>query len=395
MSESEKYQGDIYAGRVLFVGNSYYHTWYLSRELRKIGWKADVVNMDLILDDSIYYHGQDYQYRSGNISAFLSWIIFYMRALFRYDIFHFSNAHGLTFKQTRLRGILPPNWDIWLIRKLGKKIVYSNNGCLDGVAQSSFMKWQPVSVCEICAWKDQPEVCSDTRNLSWGKYRNEMSDYQITIGGNRVDYNDSPAIHEVPEFYCMDMNVWNPELLLPSNYLLPVPKTTLKIFHSIGNYYSRTEAENKQNIKCTHIYVPLIEQLKNEGYDVELIFFHDVPNTKIKYYQVQADIVVDMLTFGFFGANVREALMLGKPCICFLRPEWLESMRKEIPEYVDELPVVNATPDTIYDVLKDLVENPRKRQEIGRRSREFAVKWHSSEVAARKLNQIYRELLNK
>ena len=32
--------------RILFVGHSYYHAWYLSRELRKLGWKADVLNID-------------------------------------------------------------------------------------------------------------------------------------------------------------------------------------------------------------------------------------------------------------------------------------------------------------------------------------------------------------
>ena len=55
-----------------------------------------------------------------------------------------------------------------------------------------------------------------------------------------------------------------------------------------------------------------------------------LPDIKVvRYYQVQSDIFVDMLTYGFFGANVREALMLGKPAVCYLRPEWLETMRRE------------------------------------------------------------------
>jgi glycosyltransferase involved in cell wall biosynthesis len=128
---------------------------------------------------------------------------------------------------------------------------------------------------------------------------------------------------------------------------------------------------------------------------VEMIFFQDVPNLKLRYYEAQADIVVDMLTFGFFGATVREAMMLGKPAVCYLRPEWLESMREQIPAYVDELPVVSATPDTIHDVLQDLIDHPAKRQEIGRRGREFAVKWHSAEAGARRFDQIYSELLSK
>ena len=64
-----------------------------------------------------------------------------------------------------------------------------------------------------------------------------------------------------------------------------------------------------------------------------------------------------------------------------------------MPAYVDELPIVSATPDTAYDVVRDLVDDPAKRAEIGRRSRAFALKWHSADVAARRLDEIYRGLL--
>ncbi len=385
-------------GRVLYVGQCYYNTWYLSRGLRKLGWKADLLNIDPVQTDQIYYHGQDFKFRYGTGINALGHLIFFAKALRNYDLFHFTGTWNLRFVSdfdNLLKSILPERWDIKLLRKLGKKIAYTNVGCLDGVSQSSFRTWLPEPVCDICPWRDLPEVCSDERNLAWGKLRNSLADYQMTLGGNRKDYNDDPRVHEVPQFYCLDQNIWNPELLIPSNYLLPIPQDTVKIYHSLGNFESRTEATTNRNIKSTHIYVPLIERLKAEGHKVELIFFHDVPNKQLRYYQAQADIVVDMLTYGWFGANVREAMMLGKPAICFLRPEWLESMRREIPEYVDELPVISATPQTIYDVLKDLIEHPEKRREIGRRSREFAVKWHSSEAGARRVAEIYSSLLER
>jgi glycosyltransferase involved in cell wall biosynthesis len=86
-------------------------------------------------------------------------------------------------------------------------------------------------------------------------------------------------------------------------------------------------------------------------------------------------------------------MMLGKPVVCYLRPEWLASIRRELPEFVDQLPIVSATPENVYEVLEDLVRNPEKRRDIGRRSREFAVRWHSSERAAARFDQIYRDLL--
>ena len=387
--------GQATPGRVLYVGQCYYNTWYLSRALRNLGWKADVLNIDPVEHDQIFYHGQDFKFRYGTKKNALGHLIFYWRALRSYDIFHFTGTWNLRFvSDFDKSNILPERWDIKLLKKLGKKIAYTNVGCLDGVLQSSFRTWLPEPVCDICPWQHRADVCSDERNLAWGKLRNSLADYQVTVGGNRKDFNDDPSVHEVPEFYCLDPNVWSPDLLIPSNYRLPIPAETVKIYHSIGNYESRTDAITQRNIKSTHIYLPLIDRLKAEGHNIELIFFHDVPNKTIRYYQAQADIVVDMLTYGWFGANVREAMMLGKPSICFLRPEWRESIRREIPEYVDELPVISATPENVHDVLVDLIKHPEKRREIGRRSREFAVKWHSAEAGAHKLDRIYTALLN-
>jgi hypothetical protein len=77
----------------------------------------------------------------------------------------------------------------------------------------------------------------------------------------------------------------------------------------------------------------LIERLRGEGMALELIEPTGIPNKEVRFLQAQADIFLDMLTYGWFGANIREAMMLAKPVICFIRPEWLESLREEIPEY--------------------------------------------------------------
>jgi glycosyltransferase involved in cell wall biosynthesis len=384
-------------GRVLFAGQAYYNAWYLSRELRKLGWKADVLNWDNEPSSQLYYHGQDFRLDGyAGRSTLLRHLSFYFLALSNYDVFHFSNAHGIRFSY-RLHDFFArffgPGAEIQLLKRLGKKIVYTNNGCLDGVAQSSFARWGDEPVCLDCPWRERPEICSDEGNLAWGRFRNSVADFQVLIGGNRVDYNDDPKVHEVPEFYCLDPAFWRPDLAIPSRFRLDLPEETVKIYHAVGNFDSRSEVGSKRNLKSTHIYVPLIEQLKREGHDVELIFFKDVHNRDLRYYQAQADIVVDMLTYGFFGATTREAMMLGKPVICYLRDEWLEQARSEIPEYVDELPIVSATPETVHDVLADLVQHPEEREEIGRRSREFAVKWHSAEAAAKRFDRIYTGLL--
>jgi len=380
---------------VLFAGQCYYHPWYLSRGLQAIGWRADVLNWDPDSASEIYYHGHDFRFEYGNAVDRLLQLGFYLKALWKYDVFHFSNAHGIQFGwhiQAFFRVLMGDRSEVWLLKRLGKKIVYSNNGCLDGVSQTSFSKWGPESVCAICPWRARPEVCSDERNLAWGRFRNSVSDFQCLFGGNRVDCNIDSRIHEVPEFACLDPEIWRPDLGIPERFRLKFPEGTVRLFHAVGNFDSRTDSSGV-NIKSTHIYVPLVERLKSEGIKVELMFFSKIPNTDVRFYQAQADVFLDMLTYGFFGATAREAMMLGKPVICFLRPEWLASMAEEIPDYVGELPIVNATPATVYTVLKDLIDHPEKRIEIGKRSRAFALKWHSSGAAARRFDKIYSQLL--
>ena len=380
---------------VLYAGQAYYNAWYLSRALRGKGWRADVLNWDPNPASQMYYHGEDFRFddRGPDPLAMAARIWFYLRALWTYDVFHFSNAHGMSFGQG-LRDALQgaPGTEIRLLKSAGKKIVYSNNGCLDGVSQTSFSKWGPESVCGICRWRTVPSVCSDERNLAWGRFRNSMADYQCLTGGNKVDYNDDPRVHEVPEFYCLDPDFWRPDLEIPDEFRLSYPPGTIRLYHAIGNFKARTD-ETGVNIRSTHVYLPLVERLKAEGLPVELMFVTGVPNKQVRYYQAQADIFLELLTFGFFGANVREAMMLGKPVICYLRPEWLAGMRREIPDYVDELPVISATPATVEGVLRDLIAHPEKRREIGARSRAFAVKWHSAEAGARRLDAIYSGLL--
>lgn len=382
----------VVKGAVLFVGQAYYQAWYLSRELRKLGWKADVLNWDLDDSNQSFYHGEDFRFKAS--TPLEEQLNFYKNALEEYDVFHFTNAHCLKFGNA-LHELFAarqgPYSEIRLLKARGKKIVYTNNGCPDGVSPTRFNKWKPYPNCEICRWKDVPEICSDQRNLEWGQIRNELADYQCIFGGNRADYNDDPRIHEEPSCYCLDPEFWKPDLVVPTEYQFN--NDTVKIYHAVGNYDLRSSSGGK-NIKCSHIYLPLIEQLKAEGYPVELVFAKDVPNKQVRFLQVQADIIVDMLTFGFFGANVREGLMLGKPCVCFLRPEWLASMAQEVPDYISELPVVSATPETIYEVLVDLINNSDKRKELGIRGREFALKWHSAAAGAKRFDQIYSALID-
>ncbi|KTC95687.1 glycosyltransferase [Legionella erythra] len=395
ISSYVKVRGWLFGRRksVLFAGQCYYNGWYLSRALRQLGWRADVLNWDSNPHSQIYYHGEDFRINcTGSLYTDLK---FYLKSLLQYEVFHFSNTNGIQFG-TSISSWFKSNfgeaYEIHVLKKLNKKIVYTNNGCLDGVSQSSFSKWDKTPVCNICIWKHQKDVCSDSKNLAWGIFRNQIADYQCLFGGNRTDYNAAPTVHEVPEVYCLNAEIWHPDIEVPENFKIRNDEEKTYVYHAVGNKRDRTK-ESGVNIKSTHVYLPLIKKFQDEGLKIELISPEGIANRDIRYYQVQADIFLDMLSYGWYGATAREAMMLAKPVICYIRPEWLESLRAELPECADELPIISALPDTVEDILRDLILNPQKRIEIGQKSREFCLKWHSDTVAAKRFDQIYSRLL--
>ena len=286
---------------MLYVGQAYYNAWYLSRELRKLGWKADVLNWDSNPASQIYYHGEDFRLDYDGPLPALRHLGHYLRWISQYDIFHFSNAHGMQLRHPAARRRWPSIC-----------APATRSGCSSGSASGSSTPTTAVSTASRrrrsrrgasarCATTVRgvtiPSICSDERNLTWGAFRNSIADYQILLGGNRIDYNLDPRVHEEPEFYCLDEEFWHPQLAIPAE--LPAaaaPNGTVKIYHAVGNATSRSEAGTMRNLKSSHIYLPLIEQLKREGFDIELMFFENVPNRDLRYYQVQADIFVDMLT---------------------------------------------------------------------------------------------------
>lgn len=379
---------------VLFCGQGYYNSWYLSRQLRNHNWTADLYDWDENPKSQLYYHGSDIKFDPKDPSCTTQTLDFYIRSLFHYDIFHFANTQGLTFGW-RLRSAstsLNEYDEIYLLRTLGKYIFYSNNGCQDGVSQTSFSQWGESPVCNLCIWKDNPSVCSDDINLAWGSIRNRLSDYQITSGCNRVDFNDTPEQHEVPQYYCLDPDIWSPTLSIPPHYQLTIPPHIVRLYHSVGNLDTRTN-EDGINIKSSHIYLPLIRRLHSEGFPIQLLSPSNIPNLEIRFIQSQADIFLDMLSYGWPGATAREGLMLGKVVICYLRPEWLQYVSSVLPDYVSELPIVSATPDTVESTLKTLIADPSLRLRLGRQGRQFALKWHSSTKAAEHFDQLYTQFL--
>ena len=378
---------------VMFVGPMYYNTYFLSKELSKIGWKAKIFDKsDPNVGALHQFFKSDYQFDKPDTVTVLN---FYLFCLYEYGIFHFSNAFNITFGnfiERFFKGKFGEKSEIYLLKLLGKNITYATNGCLDGVSKTSFSKWGLVNVCKECSWETDEIVCSNSKNLEFGAFRNSVADAIFTTGSNRVDWNLDGRVHEVPEFYCLDSDFYHPTIM-PNEHLRVKkinPQTTL-ILQSFGNKSERTRSDGK-DIKSNYFYSRKLNEMSEKGINLQFVNPIEVSAEDLRFIQVQADIILESLTFGWFGASGREGMMLGKTVMGNLNREWLDLIALELPEYVNELPIINVTMENFEQKLLSLVENPEIRIEIGKKSREFALKWHDSKVGAQKLRTIFEEL---
>jgi glycosyltransferase involved in cell wall biosynthesis len=120
--------------------------------------------------------------------------------------------------------------------------------------------------------------------------------------------------------------------------------------------------------------------------DFEYITITGEKHEKVLKILAEADIVLDQFILGAYGVLAIEAMALGKPVVAFIS----DSNKKQYP---DDLPIVNANIDNLAQVIAKLIKSGELRHEIGKRSREYVAKYHSYEAYAKRMMQIYNEVM--
>ena len=84
------------------------------------------------------------------------------------------------------------------------------------------------------------------------------------------------------------------------------------IFLILHSYFDEDRGkENKKNIKGSPQIIKAVDELRNEGHKINYIYINDKHLRNMKYYQVQADIVIDQLIYGWWGSTGVETMALG------------------------------------------------------------------------------------
>ena len=95
-----------------------------------------------------------------------------------------------------------------------------------------------------------------------------------------------------------------------------------------------------------------------------------------------ADIVLDQFRLGSYGVAACEAMASARVVVGHVLPAVRERVREATGL---ELPIVEATPDTLAAVLEELISDPEGARRIAARGSEFVEAVHDGRASARAL----------
>ena len=134
--------------------------------------------------------------------------------------------------------------------------------------------------------------------------------------------------------------------------------------------------------KGTKFVLAAIEKLRGEcDFDFKLI--HGMTPLESREWMSRCDVLVDQLIAGVYGLAAVEGMAFGKPVICYIKP----SLKARFPAH---LPIIDANPDTVEDVLRALLQDGPRRHAVGAASRAWVEEKHDARKVVARLAEYYK-----
>lgn len=119
--------------------------------------------------------------------------------------------------------------------------------------------------------------------------------------------------------------------------------------------------------------VRIVKQKRDRCVEVRLV--ENVPHDEAMKIYRSADLVIDQVLVGWYGAFAVEAMAMGKPVVARIAPEDLHVLPGAMASEVSEA-IITADPDTISDVLLTIIDNREVLKARSAAGLEYVRKWH-------------------
>jgi hypothetical protein len=240
---------------------------------------------------------------------------------------------------------------------------------------------------------------NDARQGDYSTEHFEISIAREVTGRYYTSATDRAKRHRIQlvDQYADAIFALNPDLLHvlpPRSEFLPYSAVDIRNWAPV---MSRSDpplvihAPTNRAAKGTRFILEAVECLRAEGVRFDFLLVEGLTRNQARAVYERADLLVDQLLAGWYGGLAVELMALGKPVIAYIRREDLARVPVAMR---DELPIIEARPDTFLEILRRWLTTDREQlPEVGRRSRAYVERWHDPLVIAKRTKATYEEIL--
>ncbi|WP_223969173.1 glycosyltransferase [Bradyrhizobium sp. RD5-C2] len=300
----------------------------------------------------------------GGDWVLLRWLML-IWAIANFDFFHLYNDRGIIepaggYGSPRF-GIAVREMEIY--RQAGKRLYTYAYGADHRTREKNLAlgKW---NFCSECPDPGVYCVCDDVGGAAMLKV---IRGYSTAVVAHGLAMKLIPGARNVP-YLTVDVSKFSPR----RSWSQSDGKLVVGHFPNHGYF------------KGTKYLEGAIQSLQAEGHAVELLLLSGKPHHEILEAMQKIDILVDQLISGSFGLTAVEAMASGCPVVCYLHDGVAVADRESCP-------VIEANPDTIKDVLHQLISDRTRLSKAGAVGPEYVRKNYSVEALGTHLADLYLE----
>lgn len=301
----------------------------LSCEFRKMGHVSDVMSLKA---DHREFNASDYTLFNedeNKYQSYLKYISFAAKAIMKYDtfLFHWRNT------------LLPREYDIPVLRRLRKRYYIYHHG-RDVYWNTNYYKHVPHA-----RWAEKLFV--STPDL--------------------YDFTPDNAII-IPQ--AINLNYLN-RFIRKERSLKDGIKEPVIITHAIGNGGVARERKGSDFI------IEAVDKLKNRGFKIDFRFFIGERHEKVLREIARADIHLDQVVLGWYGTITAEAMAMGCPVMCYIRPD--------LEKYAEKLPLFRLYKGNLEKQIEKFIMDFPFRKELSEKGKAYVKKTHDAPVVAHRI----------
>ncbi len=337
------------------------NAWGLAQAEKELGLESEV----LVAKQNWLNYDADINLNLENKNFFSQSLILYktfQNIKNKYDVFHFNYGSSLLdFQKLGLPLLELPYYD------KSKKIIFTYNG-------SDSRAIHPLEY-----WDDLPSPPQTIYNKLAIEIKKRKI-VKVSKYANHIFALNPDLFHYLPEkttFLPYTISNWN-----DISEIKMVSKKTIKIVHS----------PTSRDFKGSQYIIAALEVLKEKYKNIEIDIIENVSHLRAIEMYRKADLVIDQVLIGWYGAFGVEVMKMGKPLAVFVRNEDLKFIPIEMQKDLKEA-IINITPFNIVEKLSLYIENQDLLKQKAQAGLTYSNKWHDPLHVAGIVKNVYEDIL--